>query len=235
MLPQSQFDSPMFASAPAPIAIAALTQDRALIGLLRSTIDPTTDLILVSSEGELAPHLNSRRVSACLLDSMFIEGDLGAMAERLRETWSDLVLVVVGIFGTLIASGRIVLFPEPTPSATPLPSLTPIIDVTYSVLVLNATPESGLASQTKDTIIAAGWDPDAVLASEAGSDDFPVTTVYYAFPEDEAAAAGLAEVIGGAEIAQSDVYQPVDNPEAKQLTVVLGLDRIAVPSPSPTE
>jgi TonB family protein len=96
MLPQSQFDSPMFASAPAPIAIAALTQDRALIGLLRSTIDPTTDLILVSSEGELAPHLNSRRVSACLLDSMFIEGDLGAMAERLRETWSDLVLVVVG-------------------------------------------------------------------------------------------------------------------------------------------
>jgi len=36
MLPQSQFDSPMLASAQAPIAIAALTQDRALIGLLRS-------------------------------------------------------------------------------------------------------------------------------------------------------------------------------------------------------
>ena len=31
-----------------------------------------------------------------LLDSMFIEGDLAAMAERLRETWPDLVLVVVG-------------------------------------------------------------------------------------------------------------------------------------------
>lgn len=96
MLPQSQMDSPMFASAPAPVAIAALTQDRALVGLLRSTIDPTTDLILVTSEAELAPHLNSRRVSACLLDSSFIEGDLGAMAERLRATWSDLVLVVVG-------------------------------------------------------------------------------------------------------------------------------------------
>jgi TonB family protein len=96
MLPQSQFDSPMLASAQAPVAIAALTQDRALIGLLRSTIDPTSDLILVTSEAELAPHLNSRRVSACLLDSMFIEGDLGAMAERLRDTWSDLVLVVVG-------------------------------------------------------------------------------------------------------------------------------------------
>jgi len=96
MLPQSQFEPPNFASASAPIAIAAITQDRALIGLLRSTIDPSHDLILVTSEAELTPHLNSRRVSACLLDSMFIEGDLAAMAERLRETWPDLVLVVVG-------------------------------------------------------------------------------------------------------------------------------------------
>jgi TonB family protein len=96
MLPQSEYESPMLASAAAPVAIAAITQDRALIGLLRSVIDPTNDLILVNSEAELTPHLNSRRVSVALLDSMFIEGDLGAMAERLRDTWSDLVLVVVG-------------------------------------------------------------------------------------------------------------------------------------------
>jgi TonB family protein len=96
MLPQSDFETPMFASAPAPVAIAALTRDRALIGLLRSVIDPSNDLILVTSEEELTPHLNSRRVSVALLDSMFIEGDLGSFAERLRDTWSDLVLVVVG-------------------------------------------------------------------------------------------------------------------------------------------
>jgi len=96
MSPQSEFASPMFASAAAPVAVAAITQDRALIGLLRSVIDPANDLILVSSESELTPHLNSRRISVALLDSMFIEGALGAMAERLRETWPDLVLVVVG-------------------------------------------------------------------------------------------------------------------------------------------
>ena len=96
MLPQSEFESPMYASGPAPVAIAAITQDRALIGLLRSTVDPSNDLILVTSEAELTPHLNSRRVSAALLDSMFIEGDLAGMAERLRATWPDLVLVVVG-------------------------------------------------------------------------------------------------------------------------------------------
>jgi len=96
MLPQSEYESPMLANAAAPVAIAAITQDRALIGLLRSVIDPTNDLILVTSEAELTPHLNSRRVSVALLDSMFIEGDLGSMAERMRETWPDLVLVVVG-------------------------------------------------------------------------------------------------------------------------------------------
>lgn len=96
MLPQSEYESPMHASAQAPVAIAAISQDRALIGLLRSVVDPTNDLIIVTSEAELTPHLNSRRVSVALLDSMFIEGDLAAMAERMRETWPDLVLVVVG-------------------------------------------------------------------------------------------------------------------------------------------
>jgi len=96
MLPQSEFESPMFANAPAPVAIAAITQDRALIGLLRSVVDATTELIFVSSEAELTPHLNNRRVSVALLDSMFIEGDLAGLAERLRGTWNDLVLIVVG-------------------------------------------------------------------------------------------------------------------------------------------
>jgi TonB family protein len=97
MLPQSEFESPMFANAQqAPVAIAALTQDRALIGLLRSVVDPATDVILVTSEAELTPHLNSRRVSVALLDSMYVEGDLAGLAERLRDTWNDLVLVVVG-------------------------------------------------------------------------------------------------------------------------------------------
>ena len=78
----------------------------------------------------------------------------------------------------------------------------------------------------KDTVVAAGWLPDAVHPGDAGSSDFPVTTVYYVAPEDEPAALGLADVIGGADIAQSDVYQTLD-PGAKQLTVVIGLDRAA--------
>jgi hypothetical protein len=146
---------------------------------------------------------------------------------------ATVVLVVVGIFGTLLVTGRVALFPTPVASATPLPIVTPVVDTTYGVLVLNATPEQGLATQMKDTVVAAGWAEDAVLASEAGSTDFAETTIYYYLPADEAAAAGLAEVIGGARLEQSDVYQPTEDPEAKQLTIVIGLDRTAA-SPSPT-
>ncbi len=148
---------------------------------------------------------------------------------------ATIVLVALGIFGTLLVTGRVVLFPTPEPTVTPLPIVTPVIDPTYEVLVLNATPEAGLATQMKDVVIAAGWAEDSVLASEAGSTDFPETTIYYYLPTDQAAAAGLAEVIGGAKLEQSDVYQPADNPEAKQLAVVIGLDRTAnPPSATPT-
>lgn len=151
---------------------------------------------------------------------------------------ATMVLVAVGIFGTLVASGKVTLFPTPVPTATPIATVTPVIDTSYTVLVLNATPEEGLATTVKDQIVTAGWSADAVLASQAGSQDFPTTTVYYPFPEDEGAARGLADAIGGAEVAQSDAYQVVDDPdtpadESRQLAVVVGLDR--VPTPEPTK
>ena len=139
---------------------------------------------------------------------------------------ATIVLIAVGIFGTLLASGRIELFPTPEPTVQATPQVTPVLDTSYQVVILNATPESGLATQMKDVVVAGGWSAGQVLPSDAGTDDFPETTVYYTTPEDQAAAAALAEVIGGARIEQSEVYQPA-SPDAKQLTVVIGLDRTA--------
>ena len=155
---------------------------------------------------------------------------------------ATIVLITVGIFGTLLASGRITLIPAATPSPTPVATVEPVVDTSYAVIVLNATPEEGLATQTKDIIVAAGWAEESVTASGAGVTDFTETTVYYAFPEDEAAARGLAEtVLGGARVAQSDQYQPADDPatddvdesQTEQLVVVIGLDRTSSP-PSPS-
>lgn len=155
---------------------------------------------------------------------------------------ATVVLVAVGIFATLIASGRVTLFPTPEPEPTPVVTAEPVTDTSYPVIVLNATPVEGLATTVKDELVAAGWSADTVTAGQAGSQDFPTTTVYYAFPDDEGAARGLAGVIGGADVAQTDRYQPVDDAatpdedesQAKQLAVVIGLDRVTTPAPSAT-
>ncbi|MHC2998766.1 LytR C-terminal domain-containing protein [Microbacterium sp. HJ5] len=139
---------------------------------------------------------------------------------------ATIVLIVVGIFGTLLVSGRIELFPTPEPTAQPTAQVTPVLDTSYQVVILNATPEQGLATQMKDVVVGAGWTDGQVLPSDASADDFAETTVYYVTPEDQAAAAGLAEAIGGARVEQSEVYQPAD-PETRQLTIVIGLDRTA--------
>ncbi|MEV8266990.1 LytR C-terminal domain-containing protein [Microbacterium sp. NPDC076911] len=147
---------------------------------------------------------------------------------------ATIVLITVGIFGTLIASGRIELgAPEPTATVEPTPEVEAVVDTSFDVVILNATPESGLATQLKDVVVAAGWADEMVTASEAGSQDFAETTVYYLNDEDEAAALGLANVIGGAAVAQTDVYQPATADE-QQLTVVIGADRTSSDTATPT-
>ncbi|WP_314432598.1 LytR C-terminal domain-containing protein [Microbacterium lacticum] len=159
--------------------------------------------------------------------------------------WSviaTVVLVALGVFGTMLATGRIPLAPSPEPTVSVVSTAEPVIDTSFSVLVLNATPQSGLAAATRDTVIAAGWPADSVIDSDATTDDFPETTIYYAFPQDEGAARGLAQAIGGAVVQLSDAYQPADDPDtadvdesaAKQLVIVLGLDRTDAGQPAAT-
>ncbi|PRB14535.1 hypothetical protein CQ042_10960 [Microbacterium sp. MYb62] len=138
-----------------------------------------------------------------------------------------LVLIIAGIFGSLVVMGRISLFPETAPSVVPTPVETGVVDTNYSVMILNATPEEGLDAQMSDTLVNNGWAADTVFASDSESEDFATTTVYYVDAEDELAAIGLAGVIGGAEVRQSDFYAELNDTGAKQLTIVIGLDRTA--------
>lgn len=158
--------------------------------------------------------------------------------------WSaiaTIVLIAIGVFGTMLATGR--FSPgggeQPRPPAVEAPAAEAVVDTSYSVLVLNATPEDGLAGDVSDTIVGAGWAAGDIIAGEAGSDDFPTTTVYYPTADDEGAARGLADVLGGADVARNDSYQPTDDPttdpdesQARQLVVVIGLDRMTEPPAS---
>ncbi|MFS0794492.1 LytR C-terminal domain-containing protein [Microbacterium sp. 1P10AE] len=147
---------------------------------------------------------------------------------------TTIVLVIVGIFGVLVASGRISLGSDAGPSPTPSESTPAVIDTSYSVVVLNGTPDDGLAGNLRDQIVGLGWASDSVQTGDSDTTDFATTTVYYRTTADEQAARGLAEAIGGAEVAQSDFLQPTDDPNTpddegaeKRLVVVIGLDRTA--------
>ncbi len=95
---------------------------------------------------------------------------------------ATVVLVVVGIFASMIWQGKIVLFPTPAPSISVIPTAEPVVDTSYTVLVLNGTPEEGQATLAKDELVANGWPEANVLAGNAGDRAFPLTTVYYAAP-----------------------------------------------------
>lgn len=157
---------------------------------------------------------------------------------------ATLVLIIAGIFATLVVSGRVSLGPAdaPTPVASAEPTTPAVVDTSYSVVVLNGTPDNGLAASVRDQIVAAGWSGDTVETGNSDSTDFADTTIYYRLDSDEAAAEGLAQTIGGAQIAQSDFLQPTDDPntpddesDVKRLIVVIGLDRASgQPSASPS-
>lgn len=146
-----------------------------------------------------------------------------------------LVLIIAGIFGSLVVMGRIELFPEAAPSAAPTVAETGVVDTTYSVMILNATPDKNLDTQMRDTLINSGWAANTVFASDSDSQDFATTTVYYVDDDDEPAALGLAGLIGGAAVQQNDAYAGLNDTDGKQLTVVIGVDRSASASAEPED
>ncbi|MGO1801608.1 MAG: LytR C-terminal domain-containing protein [Microbacteriaceae bacterium] len=145
-----------------------------------------------------------------------------------------LVLIVVGIFVALVMMGRITLFPAADDTTAPTPEPTGVVDTSYSVLILNATPEEGLDDQLRETLINAQWPDDLISYGPAGQQDFAETTIYYVSEADELAAIGMADLIGGAHIEQSDFYANPNDPEQKQLVVVIGLDDAST-QPEPEE
>lgn len=146
-----------------------------------------------------------------------------------------LVLIIAGIFGSLVVMGRISLFPEAVPSSAPTPEETGVVDTTISVLILNGTPDEGLDTQMRDTLINSGWAADNVFAGDSSSQDFAATTVFYVNDVDELAAIGLANLLGGAAVQQSDYYSGQTEEGLTQFTVVIGLDRSTTAPETPAE
>ena len=153
----------------------------------------------------------------------------------LWSTAAALVLIVAGIFVTLVIIGRIDLFPQAQPDAAATPAIEAAVDPSYRVLILNGTAEDGIESDARQILLDNGWTDDMVLASAGSTTDFETTTVYYVETEDLAAAEGVADLLGGATLVQSDFYAAQNTSEDPQLTVVLGLDRTTAAPETPSE
>lgn len=154
----------------------------------------------------------------------------------LWATAAALVLIVIGIFVSLVMMGRIDLFGASEPAAPQDPGVLAEIDTSYRVLIINATTQSGMVEPVRQKLIDEGWAADAVLGSDAATAPFDETTVFYVEKGDEAAALGVAEqVLGGAKVTQSDHYEGSDASGQPQLTVVIGMDRVGTDSPAPPD
>ncbi|MFD5226657.1 LytR C-terminal domain-containing protein [Microbacterium sp. NPDC058342] len=163
---------------------------------------------------------DSGRVGAHRAEQPGINGPIALL-------WSAavaVVLIAVGIFVALVLMGRIELFPAAGPEPQQSPSVLAEIDTSYRVLILNATSTEGLVDSARQKLLAEGWAGDAVFGSDGSTSEFDETTVFYVEKGDEAAALGLAEVLGGAQVEQSDHYASLNDSTLPQMTVVIGLD-----------
>lgn len=143
--------------------------------------------------------------------------------------WASVAAVVLfaaGVFGTLVAMGRIT-FGEETATQPTSSAGTPVearVDTSYTILVMNATEDPAKTEQVTQLLLAAGWAQEQIFALESEQKDFAETTIYYSLPGDLAPAMGLADIVSAQHTDQSDTYQMGDIDESPQLTIVVGAD-----------
>ena len=156
---------------------------------------------------------------------------------------ATIVLIAVGIFGTLIASGRVVLFPTPVADRPRrCRTSTAVVDTTYD----GPRPQRDARGGPRHADEGRRSSPRAgrrtpCSPSEAGSTTSPRRRSTTRSPEDEAAARGLARGHrrrgGRAErrlpAGRRPEHRGCRREPAQQLVVVVGLDRTATP-PSPS-
>jgi hypothetical protein len=133
---------------------------------------------------------------------------------------ATVVLVAVGIGGVVLLGDRLnfgdpgTATEPPTPVATAQPTIAPDIPVT----VLNGTTTTGLAARAGEALTAAGI-PVGTTAN-ASADDLTETVVYYATPDLEGAARGVAQAVPEADVRLSEQFAEIGTP----LVLVVGSD-----------
>jgi hypothetical protein len=130
---------------------------------------------------------------------------------------ATVVLIAVGVLGLTQIDRQVA-----DTGATAAPVVTPTIDPSIDVVLLNATTTGGLAAGAKSVVSAKGW--HVVSTANANSTSVRTTTVYYTTASQVGAAAGLVKSLGVGRTALSAQFAVKGQ---SRLTVVLGKDYAA--------
>lgn len=149
------------------------------------------------------------------------------IAGRARRFWRYLlagviataVLVTVGIIGVNSIGGGSNAPVGETAEQPQQPQVKPELDPTATIAVLNGTATPNLAAGVDQVISQNGWGIIS-FSEDAASNEVQISAVFYAVPEDEAAAAALAAELGGVSTYQSQDYTDF----GVRLVVLLGAD-----------
>ncbi|GAB2520042.1 LytR C-terminal domain-containing protein [Paramicrobacterium agarici] len=145
---------------------------------------------------------------------------------------ATIVLIALGIFGLSLATDRLNLdqvlpgtgetsSAPPTSTPTPTPTAEPTIDPEALIQVLNGTTTSGLAGEAKTRLGESGWTASNITASNASDNSLEKSVVYYDDDSLEAAARGVAQLLGVEAVEYSTEFSVGEIP---QIVVVLGAD-----------
>ncbi|KTR85519.1 LytR C-terminal domain-containing protein, partial [Leucobacter chromiiresistens] len=141
-------------------------------------------------------------------DRLQQSGRVGAhrVTARPRYIWQYLiagllgfaVLTTIGIIAVQSGegSGKLPLTSSGTPSGTAQPSVEAKLDPEATIAILNGTPTENLAAALDQIVTNEEWGK-IQFSGSAATTDVAISAVFYSNPDDEAAAAGLAEKLGG--------------------------------------
>lgn len=150
------------------------------------------------------------------------------LVARPRRFWQYLVAALLGI---AVLTGAGILAMQSIGASVPsfldrgaggaptVQQAKPELDPEASIAVLNGTATPGLEASVGQAITDNGWGQIG-FTEVAATSDVQISAVFYASPDDEAAALGLAKELGGVSTYQNDEYDRY----GVRLVVLLGSD-----------
>lgn len=142
---------------------------------------------------------------------------VGALVGIVVLTGAGVTAVVLtdGNFERLFSTQQVPDAPTPVPK----PEVVAALDPAAPLAVLNGTSTPGFGFVVDSVITENQWG-NILFTIDAEADDVETTTVYYVSVADKAAALGLAEQLGGAQVQLAREYSVY----GARLVVVLGAD-----------